>query len=58
MFAAGSARTAMEIRDAMHRRVPKYMVPTQVRFLDRLPLSASGKIDRKALTIMLSKGSA
>jgi amino acid adenylation domain-containing protein len=56
-FAAGSTRTAAEIRDGMQRRVPKYMVPTQVRFLERLPLSASGKTDRKSLAVMLSEAS-
>jgi D-alanine--poly(phosphoribitol) ligase subunit 1 len=56
-FAAGSTRTAAEIRDGMRRRVPKYMVPSQVRILEKLPLSTSGKTDRKALAIMLSAGS-
>jgi pyochelin synthetase len=42
----------------MQRRVPKYMVPTEVRFLQRLPVSASGKTDRKTLAEMLSQGSA
>ena len=36
---------------------PKYMVPTEVRFLPRLPVSVSGKTDRKALTEMLAQGS-
>ena len=57
-FVAGSELTAQEIRDAMQHRVPKYMIPTQVRVLERLPLSASGKIDRKALAAMLSDSSA
>ena len=56
-FVAGSALPAAEIREKMQRRVPKYMVPTEVRFLPRLPVSVSGKTDRKALTEMLAQGS-
>lgn len=56
-FVAGSILPAAEIRKRMQRRVPKYMVPTEVRFLKRLPLSASGKTDRKTLTRMRSQGS-
>jgi acyl-coenzyme A synthetase/AMP-(fatty) acid ligase len=55
-FVAGSALPAAEIREKMQRRVPKYMVPTEVRFLQRIPLSVSGKTDRKTLTEMLSQG--
>jgi len=57
-FVAGGTLSAAEIRKGMQNRVPKYMVPTQVRFLERLPLSASGKTDREALREMLAKGSA
>ena len=56
-FAAGTALTAAEIREKMQRRVPKYMVPTEVRFLKGLPVSASGKTDRKCLAAMLAEGS-
>jgi acyl-coenzyme A synthetase/AMP-(fatty) acid ligase len=41
----------------MQRRVPKYMVPTEVRFVQQLPLSASGKTDRKTLMTLLSEDS-
>jgi amino acid adenylation domain-containing protein len=56
-FVAGSVLPAVEIREKMQRRVPKYMVPTEVRFLRTLPVSVSGKTDRKTLTEMLSQGS-
>ena len=56
-FVAGSTLSAAEIRERMQRRVPKYMVPTEVRFLPRLPVSVSGKTDRKTLSEMLAQGS-
>ena len=34
-------------------RLPRYMVPKQVRVIEEFPLNANGKIDRKALRAML-----
>jgi alpha-ketoglutarate-dependent taurine dioxygenase len=38
-----------EVRAALARRLADYMVPAQLRALDRLPLTGNGKVDRKAL---------
>ncbi len=38
-----------EIRTLLAARLPTYMVPASIRFVDALPLLANGKIDRKAL---------
>ncbi|MFY0479946.1 amino acid adenylation domain-containing protein [Achromobacter marplatensis] len=38
-----------KLRAALVRELPDYMVPSRIIALDALPLSANGKIDRKAL---------
>ncbi|WP_452603487.1 amino acid adenylation domain-containing protein, partial [Saccharothrix hoggarensis] len=38
-----------ELRELVLRTLPDYMVPSAFAAVDRLPLSANGKVDRKAL---------
>jgi D-alanine--poly(phosphoribitol) ligase subunit 1 len=42
-----------EIREKMTERVPRYMVPQQVRWVERIPLTEQGKIDRASLRALL-----
>lgn len=51
---AGEGRDEVpaELRERLRQRLPGYMVPSPIIPLDRLPLSTSGKIDRRALAIM------
>ena len=41
--------TAEQLRAGLGRKLPAYMIPADWVLLDRLPLTANGKVDRKAL---------
>jgi amino acid adenylation domain-containing protein len=43
-----------ELRDYLSARLPEYMRPSAYLFLERLPLSAAGKIDHKSLPLLTS----
>jgi acyl-coenzyme A synthetase/AMP-(fatty) acid ligase/acyl carrier protein len=47
--AAGVAPTVSELRRALTQTLPDYMMPSAFVFLETLPLSPTGKIDRRAL---------
>ncbi len=49
VFHPGESLTASELRRYVKQTLPAYMVPSFFVKLDRVPLTLSGKIDRKAL---------
>ncbi|MDY7547456.1 amino acid adenylation domain-containing protein [Glaciimonas sp. CA11.2] len=46
------------LKSQLQQRLPDYMVPAQFMLLDRLPVTANGKLDRRALPAPTWKGRA
>jgi amino acid adenylation domain-containing protein len=44
-----SAPTVTELREVLGKQLPDYMLPAVCIFLDALPLTTNGKVDRRAL---------
>jgi len=45
----GSSVSAQELKIHARRKLPEYMIPSIVMFLDQMPLTPNGKTDRNAL---------
>ncbi|TFF33793.1 non-ribosomal peptide synthetase, partial [Pseudomonas sp. RIT623] len=48
-YYSGAAHTAEQLREALLGQLPEYMVPALFIHLAAMPLTANGKVDRKAL---------
>jgi amino acid adenylation domain-containing protein/FkbM family methyltransferase len=49
MDGAKTALTTAELREYLQRRLPDHMVPGAFVIIERIPLTANGKLDRRAL---------
>ncbi|MBD9428408.1 amino acid adenylation domain-containing protein [Achromobacter sp. ACM03] len=47
----GEKLAAEDLRERLARKLPEYMMPSAIMQLDVLPLTANGKVDRKALPL-------
>ncbi|MGW5124072.1 non-ribosomal peptide synthetase [Streptomyces sp. NPDC004069] len=54
-FHTGRRLEPEELREALGAALPAYMVPSAFHWQDGLPLTANGKIDRKALTALAER---
>ncbi|WP_411801495.1 non-ribosomal peptide synthetase, partial [Bacillus atrophaeus] len=48
-FTADRELSAAELRKSLSQSLPEYMIPTHFMQMDSLPLTANGKVDKKAL---------
>ncbi len=46
--------SANDIRKALFQKLPKYMIPTKWQQLEKMPLNANGKINRKELQLTIT----
>ncbi|HEY6802574.1 MAG TPA: amino acid adenylation domain-containing protein [Pyrinomonadaceae bacterium] len=49
VYGAGDGPSIQELREYVRERLPEYMMPSVFAVLNELPLTATGKVDRKAL---------
>ncbi|MBE8968393.1 amino acid adenylation domain-containing protein [Nostocales cyanobacterium LEGE 12452] len=46
-----SVNLEIEVKEYLKNRLPNYLIPSQIMVLEQLPLTANGKLDRRALPI-------
>jgi amino acid adenylation domain-containing protein len=57
-FRPGELPDAIEIRAWLARRLPLYAIPDRLHTVDQLPMTATGKTDRRAARTMVPSGAA
>jgi len=57
-FVSGAQMSPAQIKDRLKKQLPVYMVPTVVHEISDMPMTTSGKVDRKALIARLDQSKA
>lgn len=42
-------KAALALREELREHLPEYMIPRRFKFLDKMPMTSNGKVDRRAL---------
>ena len=48
-FVSGTKDDALQLKRALQKRLPAYMVPRKINILAAMPRNRNGKLDRKAI---------
>ena len=57
VWEAGIETNSAEVREQLRRRLPDYMVPRRIRWVEAWPLNVHGKTDRQKLVHLLEEES-
>ena len=57
-FVAGTSATEQELKDFLATQIAAFKIPARILSIDRIPLTASGKIDHQALVARYVSGAA
>ncbi len=52
---SGESQSSVELKRYLGKRLPPYMIPSRISFLDELPKTSGGKVDRRKLVEWTSR---
>jgi acyl-CoA synthetase (AMP-forming)/AMP-acid ligase II len=51
-LSSNASCTVVQVKNTLRSKLPNYMIPKNIVFVDKLPLNSNGKIDRKSCTAL------